>query len=462
MPTPPSTIPTWCTAPADPGDIDTPPAPTIAAGWQAGIKPPHEWVNWWWNLVGQWVAFVADTAQVFDDLTDACAYADTNMDPGDMLVVFEDDNDTGPGVLEVTDLSGGTGPYGGIDACGDLVVFSIGAFDCKGVNRDLTGAGPNPPEPIAYYTRTNAGSNYAIRTDGSFTVQAYGNYVECFNARTGASVWVFDATVPVADLCLCAGFLYIVHGTTTGAGDAVANRHLHKLNLATGAVVWSIRHSSTAGHELRSVCTNGRQVFVAGSTSAYASGANMRAVNASNGYDATGECAGGGADVTGLAWNRVDAVIHGVGRVLDCDGTMLYSGYPNTAANQLEAIGQGNGVTAWAIAHPDAAMSAQHVSCDQDYVLMCTSDGGAPAEGYVEAYDKRTGALAWRWAKFTGAVPYACTAAVSDGQKVFVLGLDDSKLYRLSRGNVPTRMRVVDPATELVRYRNWKLQPEAQ
>jgi outer membrane protein assembly factor BamB len=459
MPTPPSTRPSWANS-AAPSDIATPPSATQAAGWLGGVKPPHEWVNWWWQLVGQWIDFVADTAQVFSDLTVAVDYADANLSAGDMVVVFEDDNATGPGTREAKNQTGGTGPFGGIDACGDLVVFSIGAFDNRGINRDLDGSGPSG-SPICNYVRTNSGSNYAIKTNGNRTVQAYGNYVECFNATTGASIWVFDATVPVADLCICAGYVYIVHGTTSGAGDATANRQLHKLALLDGAVQWSLQHGA-GSVELRSVCTNGRQVFVAGQASSYASGANMRAIRASDGYDATGEC-NNGADTTGVCWNRVDAVIHGTGRVFDCDGAMLYSGYPSAATYQLEAIGQGDGISAWQIAHTDGTMDAIHVSADQDYVYLCTTDGGAPANGYLEAYDKRTGALAWRWAD-PDETPFPASplAAVSDGCKVFVIGNADQYIYRVSRGNVPTRFRVVDPATELVRYRNLKLQPESQ
>lgn len=455
--TPPSNLPTWATSPGDPGDVSQPPVPTQDAGWQGGIKPPHEWVNWWWNLVGQWVLFVAQSATVFDDLDDALDYADANLSAGDMLTVYEDDSATGPGVLEDTGLSGAIGPYGGIDTCQGLVVFCVGSFDPRGVNRNLDGSGPTPPNPIATYTRTNAGSNWCIKTDGTYTVVAYGQYVECFNATTGASLWVHDNDVAVADIALCAGAAYIVHGITAGTGDATANRHLHKLDLATGTVQWSLQHSP-AGDELRSVCTNGRQVFVAGTASGYGSGATTRAVVASNGYDAAGEC-GNGADLSGLAWDRVDAVVHGAGRVLDCDGTMLYFGNVLAAAYQLEFIGQADGVTAIGIAHPDATINAAHVSVDQDYVYLSTTDGGAPAAGYVEAYDKRTGALAWRW---TTAINDASIAAVSDGCKVFALGADTSEIWRISRGNVPTRFRVVDSTTELMRYRNWKLQPEVQ
>lgn len=460
MPTPPTSVPRWAYSAAS-GDIDEPPNPTKAAGWPSLLKPPHEWVNWWWNQVGEWLQFVSVTGRVFDDLTEAVDYADTNFSPGDMLVVFEDDNATGPGSIGATEDPGAASAIGGLDACGDLVAFSIAGFDNKGVNRDLTGAGASG-SPIATYTRTNSGTNYAIKTNGTVTVQAYGNYVEAFNATTGASLWVFDMDgTPVADLCICAGFVYIVHGITTGGADATANRHMHKLSLATGAVAWSLQHTA-AGGQLVSVCTNGRQVFAAGSVSSYATGANMRAINATDGKDATGEC-NNGTDGAGLAWDRVDATVHGSGRVMDCDGTMLYSGYPNSATNQLEAIGQANGVSVWVVAHPDSSASALHVSCDQDYVYMCTTDSGAPAHGYVEAYDKRTGALAWRWADATSAsFPDAPMAAVSDGSAVFVILADTEGLYRISRGNVPTKMRFVNPASELVRYRNWKLQPESQ
>lgn len=463
MPTPPSTLPNWATSPGDPGDVSAPPAATQAAGWQGGFKPPHEWVNWWWNLVGQWVLFVSQSAQVFNDLDDAVDYADANLSADDMLVVFENDNDTGPGTEEEEEDTGATGPFGGLDTYQGLVVFAVGTGEPYGVNRDLEGAS-GTPTPQVEYTRTESSTaqNYVIKSDGRYTVVAYGTWVECFNATTGASVWVFDMdTIPVADIAISGDAVYIVHGISTGLGDTVANRHMHKLNLLTKAVLWSLQHSP-AGDELRSVCTNGRQVFVSGTASGYASGATTRAIVASNGYDATGEC-NNGTDASGLAWDRVDAVVAGSGRVMDCDGTTLFFGNSSLASLQLEWIGQADGRTVFGIAHPDSSISAAHVSCDQDYVYMSGSDGGSPSEGFVEAYHKRTGVLAWRWASTGGTAAYtAAIAAVSDGCKLFVLGDSEAKIWRVSRGNVPTRFRVVDPANELVRYRNWKLQPEVQ
>lgn len=449
---PPDDLPTWAASPSDPSDVEEPPAATQASGWQS-IKPPRNWVNWWWNLISDWVTHMARNGAVFSDLDDAVDYADATLVANDTLMVFEDDGTTGPGVSVANTTSGGSGNLGGIAVSGDLVVPVIGTTTPVGFSRDLG-------TTIAIYNRANSGQNFAVVTDGSTTIIAYDQYVEAFNALTGIQIWIHDNDVAVGDMCMAAGFLYIVHQLSAGTGDGTANRQCHKLSVATGAVVWSFRHSNAAG-TLLSCCTNGRQLFLAGQASDYASGATLRAIRTSDGFDATGEANNGDAD-DGITWNQVTSVHPEVGQ-MDCDGSMLYQGQNSAAAKQLEARGQGDGVIAWSVAHPDASANSANVAVDQDFVIMCTTDGGSPSEGYVEAYDKRTGALSWRFAS-TAFTPdhAACIAAASDGCAVYTLGDDDTEVRKITRGNVPTRFRKVNGLTNLPHYQNLKLQPEAQ
>lgn len=56
----PTDLPEWA---SDPGaDIETPPPGKQATGWQALEKPPHQWFNWFFNLVYRWTAFLQDYA----------------------------------------------------------------------------------------------------------------------------------------------------------------------------------------------------------------------------------------------------------------------------------------------------------------------------------------------------------------------------------------------------------------
>ena len=392
--------------------------------------------------------YLSATHRAFDKLETAVGFADANLDAGDTLVVFEDDNATGPGVLvNSTEFSDGSS----VDASGDLVVASGADADPIAFDRDL--------QTVTTYTRTNSGNCIVIRTDGVRTVLGYDRFVECFNATTGASVWVFDFDTGggdfVRDLCIVAGFVYVVHDISGAGADADGSKQLHKLDLVDGSIAWSYAHS--AAGPLRSVCCNGRQVFVSGDVSSFASNASLRSVNASNGFDVAGE-GGVGTDLTGLTWDQnVGALVQS--GVMDCDGHTIYLGRDEADTNQLEARSQADGETAWVYAHPDATQFATHVSVDQEYVYVSYSD--VTADGFLQAHWKQHGGVAWRFG--TPPLPVdRCVAAVSDGCAVFGMWPGDVALRRLTRGNVPTRFRVIDRDTELVRYRNWKLQPEDQ
>ncbi len=42
---------------AAPGDVNTVPAGKRDVGWAAGEAPPHDWFNWFWQLIFKWVGF---------------------------------------------------------------------------------------------------------------------------------------------------------------------------------------------------------------------------------------------------------------------------------------------------------------------------------------------------------------------------------------------------------------------
>ncbi len=449
---PPTDVPVWAQSAAS-ADIAEPPQATIDAGWPFGVPPPHEWVNWWWNRVGDWIEYLNATLREFDDLGEAVDYAAANLAVGDRLLVFEDDNDTGPGVSEATLATGAIASNeGSVDANGELVVMSYG-LQAFGVDRDFVA--------VATYAKSNGGSHQIIKTDGVVTVACYGNWVEAFNAVTGASLWDFDCGTDVFDVCMCAGVVYIVHDLTAGGADATAARQAHALDRDAGTINWSYQHSAVG--ELRSCSTNGRQLFVAGDASSYASAATLRAINAADGKDADSE-GNNGLDTERISWDQA-ATATSTRSVLECDGKQLYIGFGSGAANQLEALAPATGETIWSFAHSDGTFNCVDVACDQDYVYAVYSDSGGTPEGNTLAHHKANGGPAWSYQTQGGGPPSsaASTSVVSDGQKVFLMGDDDDQfLRRISRGNIPTRFRVIDRDVEFIRYRNWPLQPEEQ
>lgn len=448
MARPTDVAPFWATGPTAP--IAEPDDAIKAKGWVFRIKPPDGIVNWWWNLIYQWTAHFSETVAVYTDLE--VASDDATLVAGEgMCIVWEDDSTTGPAAeLVEVDRGGALTGVGGIDACGNLVVFSAGTADVTAKDRDLADVAG------ATYTRSNAGTNRQIATNGTFTIQAYDEFVECFNATTGASIWVHDNDVTVNDIELCGAFVYLCSGLTAGTGDSTANRHLHKLQLSDGVVQWSYRHS--AAQVLRNVCSDGLHVFINGDASTFASLATIRALNADDGKDATGtETDSNGIDTAGRAWNDIEATASTASGVMDCNLTSLYTGFGAGAAGQLTIRSLGTGATFANIANPDPNMDVVHVSVDQDYVYVCTNDGAGPDNGWVEAYSK-IGALVWKWANLAGGIPNACTAATSDGHAVYAIGNDLTKVWKITRGNRPLHMRK-KASSEISVLRNWIMQP---
>lgn len=57
----PTDLPEWATGPT--ADVQEPPPGKKAGGWQLLEKPPHQWFNWFFNLVYSWLAFLKDYAE---------------------------------------------------------------------------------------------------------------------------------------------------------------------------------------------------------------------------------------------------------------------------------------------------------------------------------------------------------------------------------------------------------------
>lgn len=449
----PSERPEWATD-AD-ATISVPPNPWKFLGWIVdGIKPPNAWVNWWWNLVSEWIDHLADSIASYTDL--AVAACDTEVDLNGIVVVFEDEGTVGAGIEDLDVVAITSDPEGGIDCNGKLVVYATGNADLVGMDRDLTGA--NGTGNLIDFVRTNAGIVRDVRCEENMVVAAYGDFAEAWNATTGASLWVFDSGgVPVRGIAIGADGVYVCHTITTGGGDATTDRHIHKLNKTTGAVIWSFQHSATALSRVFKIATNSRQLFLVGDVSSFDATTGFRSINASDGTDFAGD-GNNGIDTEFLSWNRAFSLLKWV----DCAHGLVYVSFSSAATEQVIAVGQGNGETSWTYAHADATVSAECLAVDQDYVLAAFSDGAGPSKGRLEALDPMTGSVIWAWGEPDGGgSPFMFSAShriASDGQKIFAVAEDITKVWRVTRGNVPVELRRSD-ADEFDTMRNWILQP---
>lgn len=388
MPAPTTALPTgWATAAG--ADVDTPSGQRLANGWVAGLAPPAgEW-NWLLQRLFEWANWTSTAIPLYATLE--AAY--TALEEGDLCIVHEDDRSDYPSTIM------DNGPADGadcLDVCctGDRVVYVT-----SGVNNPKLVSRANITVVIKTFTRTNAGNAVRIATDGTKVFLAYGNYVEAWDIEAGTSSWVYDHGASVNDICVYDQYVYLVGASGTGAKDARA------LEVATGILHWSYNHNAT----LTSVAAANGRCFIGGGVSGHASGANLRSLNAFNGYDATGE--GGTIDTDGLAWNRVLANVVSA-RCLAVDHSQLYLGFASGAANQVEAMSQGD-AQIQIMVRALTGISVIRLAVDQDYVYAATQD--ATPDGYLFALDRNT--LATAWTKEYLTKPFTCVA--TDGAGVF-------------------------------------------
>lgn len=352
MAIPTDDVPTWATAGG--ADIDVPSTQRQANGWIAEDIPPAGEINWFWNLLAQWVGWLRQSAARYTKLEDAI-------------------NDTVVGDTVVLDENGSSDQLGSSYASGQ------GALNME--DADTTGlsiillpeATGNPYEvdrqtmltTVRTFVKTTAGvSNQRVRSDGYYVVAAYGQYIECWRRDTGASLWQrnLGATFSSSDICIHRGEVIVV-GTDSGAGVNVFS-----LSRSAGTISWSKNHGAAA----QACCARGDLIFICGSASSFASGATLRALRFSNGADATGEM--GTADTTSTTWNVVQAVVQARRRTLATNGKFLFLGYSSTAAVQWEARSLANGGAVYSQAI--AGYSTNTLAVDQDHCYWVGASGG--------------------------------------------------------------------------------------
>lgn len=398
--------------------VSEPSAQRIATGFESGQPLPAGQLNWILQRVPTWSTLEA-------------AYAE--LAEGDLAIVHENDRTSNPGDNE------DDGPADGADCSdivctGDRVVYvTAGVNDPKLVTR------ANVTAVVRTFTRTFAGTTLRLATNGIKLVAAYGNYVECWDLDTGASEWTYDHGGLVQDVCVWHDRVFFVGLIGTGT------KYARAVWLDDGTLIWSFDH----GGSLYACCANGGRLFVAGIASGHASLANLRAINALNGYDATGE-GGVGTDVAYRSWNRVLATTT-VGRRLACDHSALYIGFASGAANQIEVMSQGD-AQIQIMTRALTGITVNRIAVDQDYVYLAAED--ATPDGYLFALDRNTLTTAW----VTEFLLRPYTTVATDGCAVFAgrgaIAGGEENFRRYARGNRPCLFRRYAGSSSYGRFPN--------
>lgn len=420
MPTPrPTDTPIWATVPSGGSSVDEPPSGLQIRGWIPFNKPPAAFVNWLWNRTSAWSGHFASTASSFPTLEGAAnAPAEAPLVVGDSCLINEPDGVL-PGVVTVVGMDAILSGSAKRAAGGDGVLYAdlFGGITRVRLNeRDGSGL-------IREYTLTNPSTAgiQAVLYDGVDVVAAYTDGItltlECWNAVTGVSKWVVTPVVGVTainNLAWDATQIYLVSG--------LVNAQLKAIDRAAGGTNWTYDNGGTS---FQSVATNGFLVFVQGGASTQPSGATLRGIVASNGFDFTGE-GGLGTDAT-FAWNVIETTAGaGTGVTIATDGRTLYTA-SGIGTPVLELRGCADGLAAITRTLP---AQANTMAVDQDQVYIVTT--GSVLVGYA----KTSLVQAWKQTSVTANV-------VTDGSALFA-GND-----RLARGNRPPYIfRRVDPSVE--------------
>lgn len=414
----PSKLPEWATVGAD---IDEPLLAQKQIGWEADDIPPNGFLNWWWNLVYLWIQHFSEITSSF--VTLEAAVAGTSV--GNTCVVDEYDLDNQPGTLKTGVVFANA--LNSIDGSGKSVAYTQQTAETFHLvsRTDLTTV-------IATLTKTNAGNVKAVLTDGKFVVGAYGQFVEVWDHDTGASLWDEDHGAVVNDIAMDGSNVYFVGGVGTGT------HHARARSLAAGAVVWDYDH----GAVLHAVDTNGRQVFVSGVTSAFGSTADVRALDAANGFDFANE-GGTGLSATDLAWDLILANNPALNGQLITDGGALFLSM-TAGANGIEVRSAVDGLLIDSV--PASVGLNSRLAVDNRYLFTVTH---LTTDFRVAAFDKKTLTTMWLSTTIQG------IDVATDGTGVFVAGgtLAANELARIYRGNRARTWRRVDTDDDHFPYR---------
>jgi len=418
----PAKLPFW----ADTGTIVEPSTARKHIGWRPLEAPPFGWENYLMDQFSDWIEHLQGSGKETDMAT-----AVSGVPVGEHCILDEHDMDAEPGTT-VVDTDTGTN-VNSIDVTAKSIVYiETGGAAAFAKARDTTTA-------VATYTKSGAGVNNSVRSNGVYTVICYGTLVDFFDHDTGALLWTYDHTANVYDVDLDGTNVYLVGVTNATPETVVALDIAASIAAVAGVKAWGATHSGT----LFSCCTDGKRVYVAGAASGLVTGATLRAIRADNGFDATGEMLVG-ADATFTAWDVVTTAV-ATYRQLATDGRSLWCSYTGAVPANLERRSVGDGTVLASIAIPNTP-TVRAIAVDHELVTIAYND--TVVNNLLDAYDHETLALVWRWADGTANM----NAAATDGGAVFcglnTGGAPSRSLCRVIRGNRSGLWRRVDPTLD--------------
>lgn len=362
----------WATS----GTKTEPPAAVKSTGWTDGYSPPHEWVNWIYNVIGTWFT----TGGVF--ATPEAAYA--ALEDGEQAWVREAEDENPLTVKTAVTLGSSFIP---LAVCGDGVYWHVaGSLGGNAVGYKFERDIDSGQTIQATYTCANTGTTpVAIATNGQYVAIANGQYVDCFTAEDGTHLWTFDHGANVAAVAVAGDSVYVA-GADTGSAA------VHRVAISgggAGTATWSYDHSA----DVSGIAVAFPRVFFTAAASSHGSGAKMRALNYQNGADAANE-GGTGADTTGVAWDST--VPSGALLWFRADGKRLYGYVSGTVYSYSPVDGSQLASQAGVPGEAGIAVGDRHI-----YVAR-----NASSTAYMYALDKVTLDLIGKSAVNSGIGPY--------------------------------------------------------
>lgn len=422
----PTDIPDWASAPPSPADdIKEPGASKQALGWVFQEPPPYNLTNWFWNRVAQWAQHVADVSSRFETPEAAIEATAGAPFPVDGTCIVKGDEAFIPGAVHTVDAGGLGASAQVIAVTGRSIVVQFGDPD----------GGPGTGD-IKVFRRDGSGteiSTIALASASTPRILSDGVHV-AFPTSSSINLHLHDLGTNVYTLSLGAGTIndiawdddqiYVVSDFLGG--------QLRAIDRATGVINWSFDHNAV----LQSVAVHGDRVFVAGTASAHASGATLRSVRASDGFDATGE---GGNGTDALQWDFVQGTLTTLPRCLAADGRGLYVGQGAFVTLRSPATGGGLGTIG------SFAQDIRSIDIDHEKVFISTSDRvfGGGGTGGLHVLDRDT--LVESWTYIDPTIERVHNTA-SDGHAVFVAQeISTNVLPRLYRGTRTGWWQRIDP-----------------
>ena len=427
----PTSLPQWADGAG--ADVSEPPSSRKALGWVAGLIPPAGHQNWWQKLVFDWLTWLQLAPVRFSSQEEAVAATES----GDLCYVGEEPA-TGIGVDagETLDTYATAGKAAGTDLVDVAVTGSHVYYLEAGVAGLIRVATRADPETVVFSaTRTNAGTGRRIVCDGVYLLLCYGQWLECFSATTGASLWVYDHGADVHDAVLLGTFAYLTGAVGTGTFTT------RKLSLAAGAVTTSRNHGATT----YALCAAASRLFIAGTATTLPTlTTTLRALNIDDLSDATGEC--GAADTTGRAWDAVATQALNRSGTLTSDGRQLFIGYREPVST-VEAIDVTTGAVlatgALDTSYSVGAMRCNRLTVDRGWLLAACIDVGPGADrGHVHAFSLR-GTFARVWFHRNANGNYL-ESVCSDGSRIWTalqIAVGENALLTIARGGPPAAFR---------------------